>query len=965
MSCTFFRGFILLTSLLVITGCTGVFDSFRDMTTPQVDGGVELSVQLKTLSDVSISGFPIEFEVDFSQEIDPNSFSSSLIQQSGTAQGVEWEVSSSGNNKKYIVRALRSLTQGTVIPVIDYSSIRLSNGKGPVKVETMEPPKEVLFSLYSANKTVSPETVGYKTYNLAGVYKGQMLVYSGTDIYFYNMNNGQLTLQNQLAVGQNFSFIKAIDDFIFVSDPNEDTNQTDSGIVYIYSYNGTSLSLEGSFKPASLAAKEYFGTKIFIENNTMAIYSKHFDGVGDYLGKIFLYEFNGTNWIEKQSITGETSNYSHYLGSKVQFVGQEMFVADDVWTDDGLLMQDKGRLQVYKNVNGTWIFQENIFAPEYRNGLYFARDFVVIGDFLAVDSIYRGAEDPLGGIHIYKRENGIWKFKYRLPYSGSLFFHDSVLYVGTGLSIVALKSYGDIFLVECEFGNKIMENQSYKYFGKGKIEFYGDNFYVDSSRYKDSNLYSGAIFSFKSVVEHYITNVRLEKDIFVKRGDTALVPVKLNKPAAVDIHLKWKTIDSTAVQGTHFVERSGEITIAKGSDSGLISITTLSNESIEEAKNFFVEIESVTGADFSEGNITSVYLYKKFGVELSKSDLVDGSNALRSGNQLFIGYSNSYQFGVAAGAIEYYELLNGQWSLKQILNASDAGTSRGFGRVVQKYGDYLATSANSTSAWNAPGKVYVFHFNGTSWVEEDSFLSDTPFSSDNFGLSIAMDESVLLIGSSYNGSGSAPGAVSIFQRSGNTWSQIQRIETGGASGYASYGRFIDWDHNTNRVAITMSGLNKILFYTISGATLTLVNEVLFDTTYPAIPGSFKMDGDFAIMGQYSASVDSVNDGLVQFFKFNGVSWEFDGYVKQPTNGGVFYFGKTVEINGTRAYVGNSTYLMVFDRIGSSWVYMGYWGGQSNTNINNIEPLSLNFDDLSNTLTILGAFSCTAACMVSF
>ena len=73
----------------------------------------------------------------------------------------------------------------------------------------------------------------------------------------------------------------------FVSDPNEDTNQTDSGIVYIYSYNGTSLSLEGSLKPASLAAKEYFGTKIFIENNTMAIYSKHFDGVGDYLGKYF------------------------------------------------------------------------------------------------------------------------------------------------------------------------------------------------------------------------------------------------------------------------------------------------------------------------------------------------------------------------------------------------------------------------------------------------------------------------------------------------------------------------------------------------------------------------------------------------------------------------------------------------------------------------------------------------------
>ena len=48
---------------------------------------------------------------------------------------------------------------------------------------------------------------------------------------------------------------------------------------------------------------------------------------------------------------------------------------------------------------------------------------------------------------------------------------------------------------------------------------------------------------------------------------------------------------------------------------------------------------------------------------------------------------------------------------------------------------------------------------------------------------------------------------------------------------------------------------------------------------------------FAIMGQYSASVDSVNDGLVQFLNLM-VSWEFDGYGKTTHQWWRFYFGKT-------------------------------------------------------------------------
>ena len=73
--------------------------------------------------------------------------------------------------------------------------------KVPLKLKLWSHPKKFYFRFILQIKQ-SPETVGYKTYNLAGVYKGQMLVYSGTDIYFYNMNNGQLTLQNQLPSGR-------------------------------------------------------------------------------------------------------------------------------------------------------------------------------------------------------------------------------------------------------------------------------------------------------------------------------------------------------------------------------------------------------------------------------------------------------------------------------------------------------------------------------------------------------------------------------------------------------------------------------------------------------------------------------------------------------------------------------------------------------------------------------------------
>lgn len=70
---------------------------------------------------------PINFDLVFSEAIDPNTFTVADVRQNGTATGITWTIINSGNNQNFILSATSS-GAGTLIPSID--AVRLKDLAG-------------------------------------------------------------------------------------------------------------------------------------------------------------------------------------------------------------------------------------------------------------------------------------------------------------------------------------------------------------------------------------------------------------------------------------------------------------------------------------------------------------------------------------------------------------------------------------------------------------------------------------------------------------------------------------------------------------------------------------------------------------------------------------------------------------------------------------------------------------------
>jgi hypothetical protein len=162
------------------------------------------------------------------------------------------------------------------------------------------------------------------------------------------------------------------------------------------------------------------------------------------------------------------------------------------------------------------------------------------------------------------------------------------------------------------------------------------------------------------------------------------------------------------------------------------------------------------------------------------------------------------------GAAYAYVRNGGTWSLQQKLAASDGAVSDNFGISV-------ALSANGNTALvGAPGvdcvagifcgAGYVFVRSGTSWSQQMKFL---PTGADawDFALgeasALSADGNTALLSATGEkcASGSHCGAVFVFERAGDTWTQTQKLTPAGAKGSDVFGSAISFSGDAQRVLI--------------------------------------------------------------------------------------------------------------------------------------------------------------------
>jgi choice-of-anchor B domain-containing protein len=215
--------------------------------------------------------------------------------------------------------------------------------------------------------------------------------------------------------------------------------------------------------------------------------------------------------------------------------------------------------------------------------------------------------------------------------------------------------------------------------------------------------------------------------------------------------------------------------------------------------------EVIVGESLSEATPGYVYVYRKDSsgawtevqrFEASNSAVGDhfGRTLTLSGDQLLVGST------ILQAVFVFEKDGSGQWRETQVLTVSDNEPGNFIGRVSAAEGDHFFTASWANS--EGRGAVYVFERDPATgqWSETDKLMGSDALPNDLFGMSIAAEGDLALIGTAQQANGT--GAVYVFRRDPATrdWSEESKLTGPGIGPNSRFGAAVALEDGAALVA---------------------------------------------------------------------------------------------------------------------------------------------------------------------
>jgi hypothetical protein len=289
------------------------------------------------------------------------------------------------------------------------------------------------------------------------------------------------------------------------------------------------------------------------------------------------------------------------------------------------------------------------------------------------------------------------------------------------------------------------------------------------------------------------------------------------------------------------------------------------------------------------------------------------------------------------GAVYVFHKSNGVWTYQDILQPDS--TSENFAvslTCLSIHGDTIAVGAQANDTGGTDfGAVYVFRRNGTSWSKEAKLQSNDVQTSDNFGSGVGIYGDYIVAGAyAEDSGGNRAGSAYIFKRTGTTWQQKVKIQSGDQSVDDKFGMNckIYGDY------VIVGALEEDIGGSEFGAAYIFKKNA--DETWSKTATLLASDGayldrignvcyiydEYAIVGGPNKDNGGTDRGSAYIFKKNAdESWTEQVILTSDDPTDNHRFGISTYIKGNYAIVGESGidastggFMYVFERSGSTW-----------------------------------------------
>ncbi len=317
------------------------------------------------------------------------------------------------------------------------------------------------------------------------------------------------------------------------------------------------------------------------------------------------------------------------------------------------------------------------------------------------------------------------------------------------------------------------------------------------------------------------------------------------------------------------------------------------------------------------------------------------------------------------GAVYVFRRQNGQWVEEQKLAPLELSDGDQFGARVSLSGTRIIAGAfQQSNADYLSGAAYVFRWNGSQWVLEQKLLPSDPLPLGHFGLTVAIDGDVAAISSfpEVFGGSNEPGAVYVFRYNGASWVEQQKLTASDGVPYSLLARSLAMKGGT----IVAAGAGAYVFRW--NGMVWFEEQKLTPADAPDGYGSScALFNDVVVVGADSDDAPHNGSGSAYVFRYHAPTWIQEQKLLPSDPQTYLGFGQSVSLELGLLVVGapgatvesqvSSGAIYVFRRGSAGWTQQARLtatdAGENDTLGNSI--------DLDGCVVISGAYGDNDAC----
>jgi hypothetical protein len=312
----------------------------------------------------------------------------------------------------------------------------------------------------------------------------------------------------------------------------------------------------------------------------------------------------------------------------------------------------------------------------------------------------------------------------------------------------------------------------------------------------------------------------------------------------------------------------------------------------------------------------AAYIFKFNGTTWVEEKKLTASNGYSYNN---FGYSVAIDGNIAVvgsigynsfkGAVYVYKYNGTSWIEQQILTASDAAQSDMLGYSVDIDGNAIVAGAPGKGI--SKGAAYVFRYNGSSWVEEDPLSVSDGIVFSYFGCSAAISNNIPFIGASGDYiNGEKSGSSYIFQKDGNAWVRTAKLLPKNGGAFDRFAASVDISNDVVVAGARSNDYNNLdagaaFVYRKTGSTWELEQMLMAcDGEYEDHFGDVAVDGEIIVVGANNDDDNGINAGAAYAYMWDGESWIEEYKLKAEDGFAEDWFGSAISISGNNVLIGS-------------------------------------------------------------